>query len=337
MSPIQGSFSDHYCRKKSLIFALFAVIAAQSLILAGVSVSGSSAVSATTFFLLLCGFLIDGIFGNVATIARAALVDSAFLGSIRKALGYSFALIGLPWILIFSVKLPLEAVIAITLALNLIALALVSYKFSDNRDEKAIHPFTLKNEVSSFLKIFKSAPFVIGVLAFLVSEIGFEFIFLYETDIVQDGQMAFIYPLFGLGFSCGSLFQSFVSISLKNMKGIILLGFAASFVSILINPIFFYFQGESDLSSIDWARGASILATTSGFYFPSIFALFSHYFKTHQQGKIFGFLESTLNLGEMIVTGLFFLLGSRLSQNAVILFSSSAYLVAYLIFRFLFK
>lgn len=335
-APIQGSLSDHYCRKRSLLFATFAVIGGQILILSGISTPDHSTLA---FAFLLTGFLLDGCLGNVTTIARAALIDSNYLGSPRKALGYSFILIGLPWIIVFFFHSKLNLSISTSIALNVISFVTIYLYFLDQKDKgKESKTSSLTHDFNAFFKFFNSKIFLFGTFAFLISEMGFNFMFLFESEIFRNRTASFIYPLFGLGFSCGALFQNLVEVPKQNMKGIILLGFAVSIFSIVILPIFFYFQdGSSFNDEFIWTQGASILAAAAGFYFPTLFALLSQNHPIHEQGKVFGFLESVQTLGEVAVTILLFSFHSYITQNTVVICSAFLFTVAFLIFKLFFN
>jgi len=80
-APLQGSFSDNYCRRKSLIIS-FSAIFLGLLVVSAYDIFGLPS--------LILGIFLIGTLGNADVISRAALIDVNKSKSRRYLIGVSF-------------------------------------------------------------------------------------------------------------------------------------------------------------------------------------------------------------------------------------------------------
>src|SRR3989304_8300348 len=89
-SPIQGSISDRFSRKTSLVVALCGLALGQLFLFFSFQVSS---------LFLLPAIMFHSMLGNVDVISRAALIDVAFHIDRRKLIGWAWIIQLLPFIL----------------------------------------------------------------------------------------------------------------------------------------------------------------------------------------------------------------------------------------------
>ncbi len=298
-APIQGALSDIYCRRKGLLISIIGVLFSSLILLVGLLLCEDLKKGISIF---VAGVAIDAIFGNSSTIARAALIDAKFAGDVRKALGFAFMAQGLPWVIVFGYCWLLSDLYFWMVMLNCLALIICFFYFQDKRDLDLLQEKVLFwPRMKKMFSLFSSSNFTWAILAFLISEIGFEYFFFHEDHHVSLKMSRFVFALLGLGYVSGAFLQNFIDVQAKNLKKVVIAGFWISIFGFAMIPCLIYicciaFEGPQEFL----VGVASLLMMAAGFYFPSLYTLFSKGRPVHEQGKLFGFLESIQNLSEVL-------------------------------------
>ncbi len=298
-APVQGTLSDLYCRRKGLLIAVAGVLVSCLFILSGLLLCEDPKKEIWVF---VVGIAIDAVFGNSNTIGRAALIDSRFAGDARKALGYSFMAQGLPWVVVFAYCWFLPDLYMFMVVLNLLCLILCFFYFEDKRDEDPLREQRLFwARMKKLFSLFYSPTFRWAIIAFLISQIGFEYFFFHEDHHISLRVSRFVFTLLGFGYFSGAFLQNFIEVQTQNLRKVVLAGFWISIFGFAIIPVFFHMGCNFFGNPQEILEGvAALLMMAAGFYFPSLYTLFSKGRPIHEQGKLFGFLESIQNLSEVI-------------------------------------
>ncbi len=330
-SVLQAGFSDYYFRRKSLLFATIAIL--MSLIMLKIS----------TFYgiwFLLTGVVIKGIAGNVTPIARAGLADTTHYKNFRFTLALSICAIALgSWVPVYvAPSLPSSVYYIFVLLLVCIAVfLLLTHSFADEEDippKNATSDKVVVQKGSSFFKAIKHIPhlikdeshviffkylnnkeFVLGLFSYLFPEIAFYQIF-FRLEVFQDYSYFKNLPVeLGLGYFVGTAILNFLKY--KNKTNIII-GVSISFFSISILTSASYLDLYSKLMQSFLFGCFSI-----GFaiFIPSLFSGISQKKPVHEQGKIYGLVDSTDTLASILSFTLVITL-KKLSKSLILLTST---------------
>lgn len=307
---VQGSLSDHFCRKKSLIICFAAISIGQIFLFGALKWS----------WLLWIGLGIDGCLGNVPPIARAALVETGFLNNPKKALGLSFAVLAPPWIMsIFLPQVQATYLILTVFGLLILGLFLTICLFKDERDLdphrhlsmlksttynykgiKKIAPFFkwlsgfAKTELKGIFKAFLLRAVFLIYISFIISQTAYEIIFYYLDFVNIREEEAIIILIMLIAFMIGSLTQVFTKC---NQGKAILLGYALSALSIPVGYFVSFLPLPPFLMKIALYGPITFAA---GFYIPAIYSWVSLKYQAHHRGKVLGILDSIQTLGDML-------------------------------------
>ena len=286
-SPIQSGYSDFYCRRKSLVISLS--FSAISLIPAFLYFQHSI----SPLFLLFLIAIIKGVAGNNLPLAWAGIADTQN-SNIRLSLGFSTSAIALGYLALIVLRdLFSDKTLAVVIFMIFVLTVFVCIRFfRDIRDKRptdtTLNKPSLKREIRLILDNFlKSKRFRNGLMAFLFWEISFYSAHMLDVDLniraFKGLTMAMI-----LGYLIWVFFLWIYR--KKEDKQMIKIGYGISVVAFI--PIFLFFPFVADLKMVIvscyffYALGAAFLA-------PSLFSMLSKERKTHEQGKIYGLLDST--------------------------------------------
>lgn len=293
-SPLQGGVSDHYCRKKSLLISFTAIALGQLLIFYSFKLGSQ---------FLLYGIIVNGVLGNGEVLARAALIDVYLSHNRRKIIGWSFIIKMVPYIITGALLLGGYYSEKIFLYYFLVAIAttlLIAFLFKDRRDlrhARKVHHVILEDLKTGFGFLAKKS-FFVGFLGLLFFELAYDFSFYYQDAAVgQRFVEAQMVIFFSIGFIVGAL--SLFQLRISNQRAIIVglfLGIIGHSIATLIA-----------LAQTTWLQqslGFFIFQFGAGICFTGIFSFFSQCELPHQQGKLFGLMDSIQTIGEMIAAGL---------------------------------
>lgn len=298
---LQATISDLFCRRKSLITSLLATGFCLFLYLLTVKLSSG--------FLLVVTVIFLGVLGNVVPIAWAALADISSLRSFRFTLTLSiFSIaVGAYGALIVEPILSFKTFFVV----NLISLSVGIFGSFFFKDIKA----DLKNKRSVkimkglwneivHLKVLLSRPLnLLAFASFFFSEVAFYQIFFRVEALHNNYSLNSAVPYtVAIGYSIGSWIMKIVH---TNERQVAFHGIAFIIISMLLTSIF-------AISNILTATLFAILFTTLNIgvaiFTPSIFALISPVNQPHEQGKIFGLLDSVESCATLLSFAFIFLL-----------------------------
>lgn len=297
-APIQSGFSDYFGRKKSLVFSLgCSLFSLVILLIYYVKIVPS-------FILLLLIMLIKGIFGNTLPLSLAAIADTQ-----NKNYRFSFALSSGTYAIAYLVLLSAENIISnliwpiLFLIILFLFTVLVSlFIFKDKEDATSLKSVETTNplvakKVPSFFSLFKKEDSLIlkdlkhkptrnALIAFLLWEVSIYSILISQLDF-QVNKATHIGEWMMLGYLAGVIFLKF-STRAKDST-IIKSGFYISFFSLTI-----YFIAYPFLKDMSYLLKFCYFTHTFGnaFLSSSLLAILAKQRKPHQQGKIYGLVDS---------------------------------------------
>jgi MFS family permease len=298
-SPIQSGFSDFSCRKKSLI----------------VSLSSSSIALAIAYFynlgallyfpVLVFMLLIKGALGNTIPLSWAAIADTQ-----EKNVRFSFALstasfaVGYLLLIYANKYLSREDSVLIILLFLLVLVFLSATLFKDIRDKNGYKTITVKQR---FRLIFNDVKLILyelsqtrtrdALLAFLLWEISLYSILLLYVDFEVEE-----FSKVALGMIFGSLVGIFSLRFLTKLsdKVVIRIGFNISSVSLI--PFFINIIFTRDINFILLSFCYSLHMLGNALLGPTLFSILAKDKKPHEQGKIYGLIESVDTISFLIST-----------------------------------
>lgn len=289
-SPIQGAISDRFSRKKSLVVAFLAIALGQLLIFFSFQTS-------PLFF--LPAIVIHSMLGNGDVIARAALVDLYFHLNRRTIIGWSFIAQFAPWIItaFFLLSGVYSAIIFLYYFLSAFLCMLLSlFVFKDFRDipkHKKIHHVVLE-EIKKSVVFFTNKKHYLGFVGLFFWELAFAFSFYYQDEVISfrfvESQMIIF---FVIGFIVGTLSLFHLSISNKQaILGGLTIGIVGYAIALLLSVI--------RTTWLEQSLGFFIFQFGLGMSITAIYTYFSLGHYPHQQGTLFGVLDSIQTVGEML-------------------------------------
>jgi hypothetical protein len=285
IAPIQASLSDLYCRKKSLIIALMASFVSILILMT----SFTKVASPILIFPLV--IIIKGCFGNTLPIACAGIADTQ-KKNYRFSLALSTSTIGMSYFLLIVLNKMIGEKGSFFIILSILLFLVISTVlfFQDLRDKEhkgLKNNKSIREDVKMIFNDFlNSRRFLLGIITFLLWEISFYSMHMLDVDMhIKEFKDVTLWMV--LGYLVGSLSLRFFDRSDKEM---IKIGYIGSILSIIpifvITPWLGYFRIITLYSYAGYAFSAAYMA-------PSLFSTLSKERKPHEQGKIYGLIDST--------------------------------------------
>ena len=320
-APIQGAISDHYCRKKSMVVSFVAIALSQCLFF-GFKFYGSG--------MLLAGILVLGVLGNAEVIARALLLDKYPKYNRRGIISASFVVQMIPWAITaflmragFSIEIFLWYFI-----ISLLCVILGIFCVHDRRDldrHKKFHR-VLRHDWKATISFLKVKGVLIALIAYFLYESSFSLSFYYQDEVIKNRLAeTMIMILMVVGFIAGTILL--ISLKLSDKKGV-LSGLLIGIVGYVVIWVLSLQGAALELQGV----GYFILALGLGVTVPAIFTYFSLRQELHQQGKLFGILDSVHTIGEMAVTAIL-LYAAFVPAQVMGIFTIALYLVAFFLYK----
>ena len=237
--------------------------------------------------------IIDGVFCNVTPIARAAYCDINPLTNRTKLMTNTFLAQSVPWIVLCwnfdSVK---EYLFVISLILAFISLLSIIFWFRGITN-KVLQPFI--KEINDLKYKYYNSTFIKLGIAFVLLEITYQIIPYFSEAHFNINNLQKAYLFLGIGVALGCTCHKFIKVSnhLKAVNLIILASFTLFFLEFL----------ASFLTDKQYSIPLNIyllFAFIGGLYWPLIYAIFAEKAKIHEEGLIFGSLESLQSIAEVI-------------------------------------
>lgn len=321
-SPIQAGYSDFYCRKKSLIISLSSSFL--SIILTVLSIINS-------YFalpLLALVILTKGGLGNNLPLSWAGIADTQ-TRNFRFSLGLSTAAMALGYfilVLISDFFNGMQAAFIMSIIFIILIYSCIK-KFKDIRDMQTKDIFNersirisflgaivmeIKLLINNFLKIRRTRK---ALLAFMLWEISFYTALIVDADLqIKDFKNLSISIL--IGYLFGVLILKFSS--RKSDHEMIKIGYILSIISLI--PIFLL--SPFITTKILMMPCYFVYSLAAAFLAPSLFSILSKERAIHEQGKIYGLIDSTDTVAFLIAT-LSVMLYNFLKVEPIYLFSFS--------------
>ncbi len=329
-SPLQSGFSDYYLRRKSIIVSISATLI--SLILFKLSINCG-------VVFLIIPIIIKGALGNTLPIAWAGIADVTKGKNVRFALALSICALAVgSWgSLIVTPFLKINIFFLSILILAIMGVCYAIYPFRDSKDSpkphflKRLSPVQLlKGECIGIYNIAKKPLSVFALFSFLFSEISFYQI-LFRVEVFSSYTCFVHVPLaIGIGYTIGTIALKFFKIK---DKLVCLIGLIISVSSILFINFLFALKLENQIT---FTAFFACYSFGYALFTPALFSLISLRNQPHQQGKIYGIIESIDSLASLITFFIVFI-AKELTCNFVLILSTALILISAFFFRFVFK
>lgn len=279
-APLQAGLSDFYCRKRSIIFCLICIT---------MSIFISSLYTYRKDLLILSAILF-GIAGNLIPISRAGLLDLIFPHhNFRFFIGLSTVAIAAGYCLsaIFFRLFPIYFILPLILIGLIAGIAVAYFYFIDIKDTDSLSPkieFSLSQEVYCLWNDFLKRPiFLLPLLSYFFIEVAFYEMFFDYTAISPE---SFLYSviLMCLGYMVGAFI---LRTSVREDEVWIRIGLLCSFLSLVLFTCM-----PTDISVFLRLVFFVLFSMGYGLFIPCLFSLLSKQERAHNQGKIYGLVDS---------------------------------------------
>lgn len=279
-APLQAGLSDFYCRKRSIIFCLICIT---------MSIFISSLYTYRKDLLILSA-LVFGIAGNLIPISRAGLLDLIFPHhNFRFFIGLSTVAIATGYCLsaIFFRLFPIYFILLLILIGLIAGIAIAYFYFIDIKDTDSLSPrmeFSLSQEVYALWNDFLRRPiFLLPLLSYFFIEIAFYEMFFDYTATSPESFLSSVI-LMCLGYMVGAFI---LRTSAREDEVWIRIGLLCSFFSLVL-----FTCTPTDISVFLRLIFFVIFSMGYGLFIPCLFSLLSKQEPAHNQGKIYGLVDS---------------------------------------------
>ena len=290
-SPIQAAFSDLFCRKRSIIISLSSSFLSLLLLL----LFNSKTLAILPLVVVLS--FIKGAFGNTIPLSLAAIADTQDK-NYRVSFGFTTLSYTLAFVLMIFTTLYLSDLISNVIAASyyVIILFLSVFSFVDIRDRSFHHSSViehdsvyklLKKELGLVITELRKSSLQYGIIAFFLWEISIYSVLLLYVDFNVD-TFRFIAMTMMLGYATGI----FVLKIFNNTTDLNMCKFGYLLGSLSLLPFY---------SHLIFSEAPSLTLLAVCYYFhsiglavlpPTLFAMLAKVTKPHEQGRIYGIIES---------------------------------------------
>lgn len=237
--------------------------------------------------------IIDGIFCNITPIARAAYCDANPLINRTKLMTNSFIAQAIPWIILcWNNNVIKNYLYPISLFLAFLSLISIIILYKDTAN-KALQPII--KEIKDLKAKYFNRIFIKLAIAFILLEITYQIMPYFSEAHFNINNLQKAYLFLGIGIALGCSYHKFIKVSnhLRAINLIILGGLTLFFLEFLAS----YFTDKQYFIPLNIYLLFSFLG---GLYWPLIYAVFSEKAKMHEEGLIFGLLDSLQSVAEVI-------------------------------------
>lgn len=299
-APLQASFSDFYCRKKSINLSLIVSFIALTLVVL------TNYFALSTYLIFGIVILLKGSLGNTVPISWAAVADTQ-TKNLRFSLALSTAGYAIGYLLIALFKEFFNRVESslISLILYIVLILLSFLLFKDlrdyqtlNRKQKSIRHFSffqlISRELKSIAHELRDKQLLLGLSSYLLWATSLYTLLLFFIDFRQE---YIHFPLYMMaGYLIGVILIR--RLHTRTDDAVIRIGYWVSFCSLFVVIFIFPICGERFHAGLIICF--SIYSLANAFLSPSILASLSNDRNVHQQGTTFGFIESTDSVGFLL-------------------------------------
>lgn len=303
-APFQASYSDHCCRRNSLVFGFMMIVIGHIFLFLGLEFG-------VPFYIV--SLIINGALGNIFPIAIAGLVETKFSKNPRITMGFATCMVALAWIIYYYCiqNFPFLLIFWSITLLAALCSALALTCFQDNRDQEPATPYSIKNEILSVKNTLNTRWFLLMIKAYFLTDVAFYFYYYYPISKLNELDIAIIINTIAGGYILGNFLQMFMKT--KDTSGF-KIGVSLSVFATAVLLVCDYYG--KDLGSHLCMVFTLLLAIGYGIFDPCIYSYISKGQSEHKQGKIFGLIDSADNFAETI-TGLTLLFWTQLSLTKV--------------------
>ena len=245
---------------------------------------------------ILNAIIVDGVFGNINPVARAAYCDVHISQKRIPNIINTFFVQPIPWILfpLFGIN---NFTFIISVILLITSLFLVLLMFFDFRDRSVIKMSTVKRVFQSDLIMVAIAFLLLNSQWWIVAN------FLEEGRLFNELAIN-TFLINGISFFLGVFISRALLLSVEKTLTLI---FFLIFSTIILKICFSIIYKESLSTSIDLMIQFTLLG---GIGQPLIYALFGKKVAIHEQGTAYGLLESVQYFSEILWIGFALILGT---------------------------
>ena len=272
-APLQASYSDHSCRRKSLAFAFIALTLAHLALFASIKFG-------ILFFTL--SLFLNGVFGNIIPISIAGLLDINFAGDGKKVMIFSMMTLAIAWLItpFGTAYFGIYPFFWGTTSIAFVCIFLALFAFKDKRDKDPnVKKFDLRRDLAGIRSILTKRWVFLLIKGYLFTEIIYYTLFYFDVTKLDTKQMLIVVSSYAIGYILGNLLNLFRNNTLfKDIQ----YGLSVSIFSILSMMLLSFFTFTS---SIYVLCGISFLFSFGyGIMDPSIYTLVGKGQPAHTSG-----------------------------------------------------
>lgn len=288
-SSLQAGFSDFSSRKRSLIFAFLITLFALMFL------PFNSKSLYFTYFLFIAS-LLKGIGGNIVPIARAGLAE-AIKRNFRFAIGLSTSAIAVGYIFVKMLSQRLNtfsiSVILIT-TIPIIVFVIINFYIDKHDKDPTDKPDSFLKSIKRDAKLLytdflRDKIFFLSASSYFFWELSFYLVFIKDVELGSGDFKNFSLAMC-IGYVSGVLLLG-AARGWRDQR-ILKLGYHISIASIAFIFIV-YISGISLLKQFAPIYGFFGYSFGFGFFVPCLFSMVSRARQPHEQGKIYGLIDST--------------------------------------------
>ena len=286
LAPLLGFLSDKFCRKKILLFTLCSLILSAAFLRLSIFFQGPSDIPQGLLELSLILYSI----GAVTPIARAAYCDVHITNKKTPNILNTFLVQPLPWIFFYKFTFNTVGSIASLFIFGMITAALALYYFVDQRD---LRHRRLSVRFKKIREEFGWGLCSRILIALFISNSAWNLLlfFLEEKESIGIANQYLSLAL-GIAFFGGTILARLLDIDLKKMIGL-------SFALIGVFTLIQFIEGTATGNYNTVLRPIFIAFTFfGGFALPLTYAFFGRSVDLHEQGILYGLLDSFQKLTE---------------------------------------
>jgi hypothetical protein len=300
-SPIQAALSDLYCRKKSLIVSLFFSLIA----LVFVYLYGQRVLFYFPILLLIIFF--KGALGNTIPLSLAAIADTQEK-NVRFSFGLSTSSYAIAYLLlIFSNKFLTEkqsGIVSIVLFAMLVFLCAKLFKDTRDKNKTPSHAFKFITALGLVVKEMKLIAADLkrkhirnALISFLLWEIS-----LYSIVLLYVDFNVAVFSNIAIAMQCGYLVGAFLLKFCDRIDDRKMIKIGYNFSALSLVPFFILSPFYENFNFLLLAGCYFFHTMGNALLGATLFAIISKETSLHQQGKIYGLIESTDTIAFLIAS-----------------------------------
>lgn len=304
-APFQAAYSDHSCRRKSLIFAFTIITISHGLL--------CLAVNYGVVYLIL-SLVLSGLLGNSVPICIAGLMDIDYLRNVKKLMVVFSITLAVAWI-IYEYGLYLVGTfnfLIFTTACCFTCIFLAVFMFKDPRDkDPSPKRFNFSLELKGISNILRQRWLFLVVKGYLFTEIVYFTLFYYHVLESTKLMLLLVVTAYSVGYIIGTIITMYLNLSLY-------ISVRTGLLSALLCVCLLLLGSFLKAGFVFFIVLSGLLSLAYGIMDPCIYTFIGVNQPAHMRGKVFGVVDSTDNLSEMTTSIIFLLVKPSISIMRVI-------------------